>query len=305
MKYCFRLQHTLLSRHITEFGVPPSAGYPLALLVFVGVSFYLFAQTGMAEYIYLFVALSLVLNVGNARRNAFVKSCYSKSVYYKIRLLENGFVAAPFLCFLLFKQCYFISCLLILGTGSAVFVNLGPLFKFSLPTPFYKQPFEFIVGFRKNVLLVFFAYFLTLMCVTVDNFNLGLFSLLLVFLIGLSFYGNTESPYFVWMHNRTAKEFLHHKVIIALLHSTVLSSPVTACMLLFYTKNWGVIIAIQILGYLYLICMVLAKYSNFPYKISLFQGILLGLGLWFPPLLLGIIPFFYSQSVKRLNELLA
>jgi len=305
MKYYFRLQYTLLNRHVSEFGLPPSLGYPLALLVFVGLSFYLFAQTGMAEYIYLFVSLSLVFSVGTVQRNTFLKSCYSTHVYYKIRLLENGLIAVPFLVFLLAKQCFFTAGLLSLGTGLAVFVNIGQMFKFSLPTPFYKYPFEFIVGFRKLVLLVLFAYFLTLMSVAVDNFNLGIFSLLFVFLIGLSFYGNPESSFFVWIHKHSSKEFLQYKVSIALFYSTLLCLPVTACLLLFYPNFWGAILAIQGLGYLYLTCMVLAKYSNFPYKLSLLQSILLSLGLWFPPLLLGIIPFFYSQSVKRLNELLA
>ncbi len=305
MKYYFRLQFTLLNRHIRDFGLPPLAGYPLALLGFVGLSFYLFTKTGIAEYIYLFISLALVLNTGSAQRNGFLKSCYSKPVYYKIRLLENGFIAAPFLVFLLFKQCYVTFGLLILGAGLAVFVNVGQVFKFSLPTPFYKHPFEFTVGFRRNFLFVFFAYFLTLMALAVDNFNLGIFSLLLVFLIALGFYANPEGPFFVWMHNRSSKEFLRYKVSVALFYSTLLCLPVTASLLLFYPQYWGAIAAVQGLGYLYLTCVVLAKYSNFPYKISLLQSILLGLGLWFPPLLLGIIPFFYSQSVKRLNEVLA
>jgi len=305
MKYYFRLQYTLVNRYIKDFGLHPLAGYLLGAAGFVGLSFYLFFKTELAVYLYPLIAIGLVLNHGNARRNEFLKSCYSRKDYLLIRAFENLLIAAPFLVFLAFKQLFLAAGGLGLGAGLAVFANTRQMFNLSLPTPFYKHPFEFIVGFRNTSLLVLFAYFLTLMSIWVDNFNLGLFSLLLLFLVSLSYYGSPEGSFFVWMHQRTPREFLFYKVKIALLHSSLLSLPVLISMLFFNAENWWIILGVQFLGYLFLLCMVLAKYSNYPQQISLPQGILLGIGLWFPPLLIGIIPFFYSQSVKRLNSILA
>ena len=305
MKYYFRLQYTLVNRHIKDFGLHPIAGYFLGVVGFAGLSFYLFHKTELAVYLYLAITLSLILQHGNARRNEFVKSCYSGQEYLQIRALENFLIAAPFLLFLLSKQCFWAAGSLALGAGLAVFLNVRQLFYFSLPTPFYKHPFEFLVGFRNTSLLVFFAYFLTVMSLMVDNFNLGLFSLMLLFLLSLSYYGNPEGSFFVWMHQRTSKAFLGYKVKIALRHVSLLSVPVLLTLLIFYSENWMVILAVQGLGYLYLTCMVLAKYANYPQQISLPQGILMAIGFVFPPLLIGIIPFFFSQSVKRLHSFLA
>jgi len=305
MNYYFRLQYTLVNRYIKDFGLHPWMGYLVGMAGFIGLSSYLFFKSELAVYLYPLIALALLLNHSNARRNEFIKSCYSRTEYFQIRALENLCIAAPFLAFLAFKQLFLAAGVLGLGAGLAVFANTRQIFNLSLPTPFYKHPYEFIVGFRGTSLIVLFAFFLTLMSIVVDNFNLGLFALLLLFLISLSYYGSPEGSFFVWMHQRTPREFLFYKVKIALLHSSLLSLPVLISMLFFFIESWWIIFGVQFLGYLFLLCMVLAKYSNYPQQISLPQGILLGIGLWFPPLLIGIIPFFYSQSVKRLNSILA
>ncbi len=238
-------------------------------------------------------------------RNDFIKSCYLRSTYLKIRLIENALIATPFLIFLLFKHCYLAAGLLAIGVVVSAFINFAQNLHYALPTPFYKIPFEFILGFRSTFLLVFFAYFLTLMSIKVDNFNLGIFSILLVFLISLSFYANPEDKFYVWVYSFSPKQFLLHKVKTALIHATILCLPATVSLLAFYLDYWWVILAVQGLGCLYLSCLVLAKYLNFPHQLNLPQSIIIGLALSFPPLLLGIIPFFYTKSVKKLKEVLS
>jgi hypothetical protein len=207
--------------------------------------------------------------------------------------------------FLLVRQCWISAGILTLGALLAVMVNLTRNFNFTLPTPFYKTPFEFLLGFRKTFLLVFFAYFLTLMGILVDNFNLAVFSLLLVFLISLTFYSKPESRFYVWVYKVSARQFLFHKIRTALLHSSILALPVTISLLAVYKEFWWAILAVQVLGYLYLSCVMLAKYLNFPEEINLPQSIMLGIGLGIPPFLLWLIPFFYAKSLKKLKEVLA
>lgn len=304
MKYYFKLQYTLLNRHILDFGLSPWAGYLLGLLLFIGLSIFLFARIDLAEYVYGFLVLGILLNHGSVLRNDFIKSCYLRSTYLKIRLIENALIATPFLIFLGYKHCYVIAGGLAVGALIATFINFSRSLNYALPTPFYKIPFEFILGFRSTFVLILFAYFLTFMSIKVDNFSLGIFSILLVFLISLSFYSNLEDKFYVWVYNFSPKQFLLHKVKTALIHATILCLPATVSLLAFYPESWWAILAVQGLGYLYLSCIVLAKYLNFPHKLNLPQSIVIGLGLWFPPLLLGIIPFFYTKSVKKLKEVL-
>jgi hypothetical protein len=65
-----------------------------------------------------------------------------------------------------------------------------------------------------------------------------------------------------------------------------------------------VIFGFQVLGYCYLLTVILAKYSTFPRKINLPQGILLAMSLAMPLLLLIVVPFFYIESNRRLKEIL-
>ncbi len=304
MKYYFGLQFKILNRSLRDFGLHPIVGYLIVAAAFVGLSLYLFAKTEFAGYLFILLAISIILKQSETRRNDFLKSCFSVKSYFRIRLIENSILALPFLIVLIFRNCFLSAAILLLVSIMLVFLNFENKFQLTLPTPFYKRPFEFITGFRNAFYLFFFAYFLTFMAVSVGNFNLGIFALILVFLVCFTFYTSPENEFFVWIYASGSKGFLFHKIKIALLHSTILSLPIVVCLAIIFTDNLDAIFAFQALGYIYLTTVVLAKYSAFPDKMNLPQAFLLAFGLWLPPLLLGVIPYFYSQSVRRLNEIL-
>jgi len=56
-----------------------------------------------------------------------------------------------------------------------------------------------------------------------------------------------------------------------------------------------------IIGLLFLWTMVLGKYADYPREMSLPAGMILTSSLFFPPILLVIMPFFYKKSIKSLN----
>ena len=143
------------------------------------------------------------------------------------------------------------------------------------------------------------------MAVLSGNFNLGIFALILILFICMTYYTDPENEFFVWIFSMTPKGFLFHKIKIALLFSTLLSLPVTIVLSIFFPGNIIAVIGFQCLGYLYLIAVILAKYSVYPVKINLPQFVLLAVSIPFPPLLLVLLPFFYLKSVTRLNDLLA
>lgn len=294
----------MMNRSLRDFGLNPVIGYLLSVVGFAGLSVYLFDKTTLAEYLYILVAISFIYALSQTRRNDFLKLCFSIKIYYLIRFTENLILAMPFFIVLILEYCFLSAVSLMLISGVLVFFDVENKFRFSLPTPFYKRPFEFVVGFRNAFYVFFFAYFLTFMAASVGNFNLGIFALILVFLICFTFYTNPENEFYVWIFSLSPQRFLFQKMKIAILFATMLILPVIASLSLAFPENTSTVFAFLGLGYLFLLTVILAKYSAFPDRMNLPQGFLLAFSLWFPPLLLGVIPYFYLQSVKRLKEIL-
>lgn len=304
MKQYFILQYKMLNRQLTEWGIEPVIGYLVGVFVFISISTILFEKTQFAEYLYIVVALSLVIQLNDIDRNDFLRLCYSKAVYMKIRMIENLIVSMVFIFFLIFQEKYLSSVLLFISASLFSLVDFKNKSSFTLPTPFYKYPFEFTVGFRSNYFIYFFAYFLTFMSISVDNFNLGIFSLILTLLSCLNYYTNSEDEFYVWVFSLTPKEFIRYKLKNIIQYSTILCLPIIISLSLFFYTKIDIILGFQFLGYLFIFTTMLAKYSVFPEKLSIKLGIILALTLWFPPLLLLIIPYLYIRSTKKLNEIL-
>lgn len=303
LKEYFFLHYKIANRKLSDFGLNPLLGYSLVLTGFIGLSFYTFSKTEFAAYIYVLAALNFVHMLSEKRRNDFLKSCFQDKAYILVRLIENYSVILPFVVFLLFKLLWMPALISLAIASMLAFMNSDRGFNFTLPTPFYKKPFEFTVGFRSTFLLIAVAYFLTVMAVVAGNFNLGLFSLILLFFISLTFYANPENEYFVWSYKITPNQFLAEKIKTAVFYSTLLSIPVLATLCLFFFSDAGIILAFQLLGYVAIITLILAKYSAYPDPMNLPQVIIFVLTLQLPPILVVVIPFFYLQSVKRLNEI--
>ncbi len=304
MRYYFRLQFKLLNRHLNDFGIQPLLGYFLLIILFTGLSVLLFLKTELAEYIYAAVAVGFIFRLSETGRNRFLKTCFNAYDYYQIRILENLIVVLPFAIFLAYESSFLTSILLIPVAIMLVFFNFSQALNITIPTPFSKRPFEFTAGFRNTFYMILFAYFLAIMAVTSGNFNLGIFALILVFILCISYYQNPENEYFVWIFSRSPQGFLTHKIRVALLFSSLLCLPVAAILSVFFSENIVAIAGFLFLGYLYLIAVILAKYSIFPDKINLPQILVIAFSVSFPPLLLGLIPFFYIKSVNRLKEIL-
>lgn len=304
MKEYFGLQFKMLNRQLTEWGIEPLIGFVVGFLAFIGISMKLFEQTQYAEYVYIALALSFVMKYNDTNRNDFIKLCFSKTDYFRVRLIENMIVSIVFILFLLFKDKYLSAVLLLISSCVFAIIDLKNKSSFTLPTPFYKHPFEFVVGFRTNFFIYFLAYFLTLMSVYYNNFNLGIFSLILALLSCLTYYLNSENEYYVWIFSLSPKEFIRYKLRNIIQYSTILCLPIIIILSLFFYKQIDVILGFQCLGYLFIFTTMLAKYSVFPEKLNVRFGIVVALTLWFPLLLLLIIPYLYIQTTNKLKEIL-
>lgn len=305
MKEYFQLQFKMANRHILAFGLPVLLGYILLLVGFVGFSFYLFYKVDYAAYIYLLLGLSFILKFGEVRRNDLLKICFPSSNYKKIRLLENGIGILPFVLFLLFKMEFVAIGILLVAAFLLALIPYTIAVSKTIPTPFFKRPFEFVIGFRKTFYLFGLAYFLTIMAIWVDNFNLGVFGFLLVFLVVMAFYSEVEDEYYVWVHSMNPQAFLWYKIKISLRYTTWLSVPILIGLGVFYSEHIPILLGLLLLGFLYVSVIILGKYGAYPSQISIPDGFLIVMSLFFPPLLLVAIPFFWRKSVRRLNNYLA
>jgi len=330
-----KLQITLTMRKIYEFSQPLNSYFFIFILIslFIFFSIFLFNKTDNALYPYIFISLCFTSQLNEKNRNDFIRIIFGKSNYLKVRMAENLIFAAPFILFMLFR-------LVILGIfygneieltkylrdflAIVVLIVLSILLSFfnnkssktlnkPIPTPFYKKPFEFIIGFRNTFFLFILSYFLTIMAIKVGNFNLGVFSLLSIFLIVPSYYIYLESEYFVLLHSLTPKKFLIEKMNTAFLFTAYLFLPILISLIIFIINNsfsiddinvfqfLKILLAFILVGYSILTMFILAKYSNFPHEIGLKEVMILFIGVIFPPAILVIIPYFYRRSTYRLG----
>jgi len=303
-KEYFKLQYLLINRRVRDKWLPPVVAYPLLATAFIGFSSFLFYKSTFAEYLYVLICLFFISNISSKRRNDFLKICFGYKESKIVRALENLIAALPFIIFLLYKLCFVSAAIVLAFAIISGNVTTPKNFSIVIPTPFYKHPFEFMVGFRNVFLIIAFAYTLTIIAVSVDNFNLGAFSLLLILLIAASFYSKPENSFYVWQFSLTPARFLLYKVKISLWHSFLLCFPVILILCVFYFKNIGALLVVFVFGFAFLSTVILAKYSVYPVEIGIETGILLSFCLISPPLMMIAIPYLSHKSVKNLNIIL-
>ena len=304
MRDYLALQFRLVNRHLSDFGIQPALGYLLIAIIFSGFMVYLFTVTPFASYLYALIALGGSSLLSEAGRTGFLKQHFSKQQFLAIRCVENITVAIPFIIGLLIYQEWLLALGVLLISASLSFTSFESNLHIIIPTPFYKYPFEFTVGFRKNYPVILLAGFLMVMAVLYHNANLGLFSFALVLLVCLLFYMQSETVYLVWIHALSPQQFLLHKVRLAVMYATLLCLPFAAVILIFFMSHAGYLAVIYISGILYLATIVLGKYAFFPAPMSLPQGLLMAFTFSFPPLLLILLPYFYNRSLRQLKPVL-
>ena len=304
MNAYFQLQFKMLNRRMIDFGLPLLLGYTLIPLLFILLSNHLFEITEYASYIYGLITISWVLKLSEPRRNNFLKHTFNKDKHKKLRIFENIIYSLPFTFFLLYKNQFVFSLILNLVVTLVALLSFSTNFNIPIPTPFGKKPFEFTVGFRKTFYIFPIAYFLTYISVSVGNFNLGIFSILLIGITCFSYYSKMENQYFVWNYNLSPKEFLVEKMKTSLINFSFLCLPIIVTLCISFFNQIDILIVFILLCYAYLTAIIFAKYSYFPNEMDMSQGILIAISFMFPPILLIFIPLFYFQSIKKLNAFL-
>lgn len=304
IKYYFALQFKIIQRHLTEWGIQTWVAFPIFVIAFILFSNYFFLKVEFAPEAYLILGLSVLSGLSTTNRKGFLLSFLSTSNYYKIRMIENTVCTLPFVIFLLIKLHWIYAGLMLFISILLSKMDSGFTIGKSIPTPFSKSPFEFPVGFRKTLPFILLSYSLTIIGLKVDNFNLAVFSLGLIFLVCLSYYSFLEKQEYVWIHAQQPKTFLLMKIKTAIFNAFVICLPSLLLLTVFEFTRLLPVALLFFGGELFLVSIILSKYTNYPREMNVPNGILLGLGLFFPPLLLALIPFFYNQSVASLKKVL-
>ncbi len=305
MKEYFTLQYRMANRRLSDFGLEPILGCLLILACFTGFSLFLFYKTEFAQSIYILISLALTSRLSETGRNDFLKLCFGDRNYISVRIIENLTSSMPFLAFLVYKQ-LFIGAVILVVISLVLGLNIyKKSLNFTIPTPFYKRPFEFTVGFRNTFFIFPIAYMLTFISISVGNFNLGIFSLLVVFFTTLGFYLKPENEYFVWSFAFTPKQFMIGKISTAISYTFLLSLPIILALGLAYFENIYALLAFYCAGCMFLITVILAKYSAYPEEMNLPEGILIAVSISFPPILLLLAPYFYIKANNKLQRYLA
>jgi hypothetical protein len=304
MKEYFLLQYKITNRKLSDAGVNPAIGYVLGVIGFILISEYVFQKTELAKYLVLLIASGVQFKMSEKNRNEFLLLVFGNNKTRKIRIAENLILSLPFSIILIYHNTFLESTLLTTASILLASVSFKTGLNITIPTPFYKKPFEFTVGFRNTFYVFPLAYILTGIAISVDNLNLGIFALLLVFLVSVTYYVKPENEYFVWSYSTTPHKFLLEKLLTATKYSFFSATPICIGLIAFYPGEAGFILLFLLIGLSFLWTIILAKYSAYPNEMNLPEVILIAICMYFPPGLLAVIPFFYTKSVTKLNTLL-
>lgn len=294
----------MTNRKIREAGLNPVLGYLFGITACILLTEYVFLKTAFAKYLVILICISFQFKLSEKNRTDFLLVTFGDKINTTIRIFENLIIAVPFIAILTYKSFILEAIALILCSIMFALFSFHASFTFKIPTPFSKKPFEFSTGFRKTFFIFPLAYTLTVVAVYVDNLNLGIFALSLIFLTTLSYYAKPEHEYYVWVYAATPKMFLKNKLLNASKNATLLTAPILITLLTFYTAELELIVVFYLIGLLFLWTIILAKYSAYPGEMNLPEGVVIALSLYFPLLLLAIIPFFYIKSINKLKFLL-
>ncbi len=279
-------------------------GTALTLVLFIAMSAYLLYTMEYGDYLYCFLALTTVVNLGAEKRNRQLRILFSQAEYLKARLLENCLVILPFALCLLYAREWLLVLGLLAIAGLLVFYTFVKTNFAVIPTPFGKLPFENIVGFRKSILGVVFLYFLVFKGIQVENFNLAVVSFGVLFLVAMSFHAKPEPVHFVWIFSDTPRRFLSKKVGFSAMCASILALVPLVALGYFFPENFGLSLLVFFVGQLFLLSMIFAKYSAYPNEMNLPQAILYGLSLMFPPIFPFVCILFYRKAKNNLKQIL-
>jgi hypothetical protein len=304
LQYYFQLQFKRAIRFTEQIGLPKALAAILLVLGFLFASHILFYKLASAVHIYALLGVYATIANATPDRMQLLSMLFDQKKKQFIKLTESLLITIPFVGFLCFKGAFIHAAAVVLLALIFSLFDRKRLNAIIIPTPFGSQPFEFIIGFRKNWLFILLAFGVVIIAIAVGNANLGLVVFGINFLVPIAFYGIPEEEFYVWNHAKSAVTFLNQKLVVGLQHSLILNGPLALLLIVFFHELWWVVLIILALGMMVLALGILSKYAYYPNMPELFQGMLVVGSLAFPPLGLVLLPIIYRKAASNLNILL-
>ncbi|MGY6521207.1 MAG: hypothetical protein ACXIUD_05730 [Mongoliitalea sp.] len=302
----FKIECLSLSRKIKENGYPLFLSIIFYLFIFILASYAVFEKFYFPQYIFL-GGIFFVLGMRfNKEKRFFLTYINGEKTSRLISVIENIIVIAPF-ALVLFFYGYIVE--IILAFLIAIFIGLKKsetFFKNAIPTPFFNFPFEFQIGFRKYFIFILLAYLIILFRADEIKYEAELSSFLGLFAIISTFYSsNIEDPTYLIINKRNAHEFLLQKLLTSFLLTNLLVFPMLSILIFKATFSLNELGLFYAQGNLFILFVILAKYSVFPNRISLAEGTVVAVSIILLPIFLITFPRFYFKAYRNLNQFLS
>lgn len=304
MKTYLFIQYKRFCRISFEKRVHPLFSLIFLIFLFVSLSSLIFTKVKYPAFSYSFIGIVLMIFLSNSKRITFLKHSFSSKEFYKIRLVENGVLAIPFISFLLYKGQPLLSLFVATIALTLVIIPFSIKSSLTIPTPFGKYPFEFSRGFRRLLILIIVTYILTFFAIRANNFNLSVFILLISFLITSSYYTFIEPVYYIWIHNQNSTRFIRKKITHIIAFTLIPSLPILISIFAFFPSYYWILILGILIGLSYTLLLMLVKYANYPYDVPFKNSVIIFICIIFPPFNIISIPYFYYSSIQNLNKIL-
>lgn len=276
----------------------------LIAVLFIGLSELFFSKFHKNPSLYLVLGIILIFLSTNETRNDFLKSCFTRQDFRRIRWIENGLLSLPFSFFLSYQGHFSLALAFLFLSFVLTFIPLKRKYNFTLPTPFSRYPFEFTRGFRYFFILHGLTYFFTYMAIAYSNFNMGILILLVSFLVNAIYFSFQENTLDVWVFHHTTKQFLLLKAKTIIRYGAVSSFPIIVALFFFFSANFTWTLLVILIGFHYIFLFLVMKYTFLPSKPSFADELIQLFCLFFPPAMLVAIPYYSIQSMKNLREIL-
>lgn len=302
----FRLEWLSTIRKIKE------NGYPLILMILLYILFFVFASYSIfkifyfPQYIYIGGLLYILGVRVNLDKILFLRHLYGKKVSLIIRIIENSLITIPFALVLIYYGFFLEVMISFFFTVIVSFCTTGLFDKKIVPTPFYNFPFEFQIGYRKYFIVVIILYLVILLVTPEIKHEVGTVAFLGLFAIISTFYSsNIEDSTYLIINKRSPHQFLLGKLITSFFLTNLVVIPMLLLLIAFESFDINHVAYLYLSGLLFVILVILAKYSVFPKEISLSEGTIIAVSILILPIFLLTFPRFYLKAKRNLKQFLS
>lgn len=302
MWYYFKLRLKTTVRFGKDIGLPIWISFILFSLIFFSLYSLSQKHPTYAPYGIIYIGWVTIYSNSSTQHVNFLKTIFSYKNFITVRFLELTILLSPLLIISIFSYSWWTLLLLLLLILISTFSKGLNLSYKSIPTPFSKKPFEFIIYFRKAWLLFVLLYLVAGIGLYVSNPNLCMFILAITYLTSLQSYNEMEQENILWNYSMKPRKFLVHKIKRGILQISQLALPLLLVISFFFPENLLWHLAIWGLSCLSLILIILVKYALYPRPIGIMEFFLIAFSTFIPFFIFLLYFYYYRKANANLKR---